>query len=827
MMTRGLVVNWIRHDLRDGLRRLARRPGFTLVAMGTLALGLSTSTAVFTYVNAYRQSVPGAAADNLFQMWFATEDAPWGPVSVPDFYDLRELDGAELSVTGVGSSFFLASVRHEQLAEVAEGEAVAGGFFSVLGIEMMLGRGISPEDDRPGATPVTVLSHDYWVSRYGADPDVTGRTILLNNEPYTIVGVVDPDFRGTSSASRPSFWLPLEQFLRVYRARSDTRVNREAGAVLPIVRLADGVSTIGAGDALRAFATGLDQEAPLVDRTRRFVLSPLTWISPAVREAEAATSEILVAAAGFLLLLACANVANLVLSSGARRHDELAVRGALGASRGRLFGQLLTESFLLSVPAGLAALALAGPMSGRLSSYFERPSVWGANVAREIVVDPQVMAFALLAAVVTGAASGLFPALRASARNPAEALGSRGVGAYKVAGTGRWLPDTRDLLVSVQVGICVVLLFVAALVLRTLESVRAIDPGFDTQQTLASYVSTSSMGVPVDERHRFYEELKRRFDELPWVEAATVAENAPLSGHPTARLAPQGGSEPISTTVARVWPGYFEVLQIEVARGRTFFPTDTVDATGVVVVNESLARRLSTDGDVVGQTIVYPGDDGEPDRSYEVVGVVRDASQETLLDAPGPVAYFSLPQQYSRPGNALLLSVRGDPSAAVDMMTRELRAVDTRLAIVNILTYRDVVRGALYTHTMNAELFTAIAVLGLLLSTAGVFAVLALAVAGRRREIGIRVAVGAGRMAVTQSVLGPIGRSVLVGLGVGLGGAFAATRLVESLLWGVAPADPLALGIGVGVLLTAVAGAVGVPLRRALEIDPVTSLRAD
>lgn len=814
-------------DLKDGLRRLTRRPGFTLVAVGTLALGLSASTAVFTYINAYARPFPGVAAEDLHQVWFATQEAPWGALSVPDFQDLAELGGAQFSVTGVGSSFFLASVRHEQLAEVAEGESVAGSFFSVLGIEMSVGRGFSPEDDRPGATPVTVISHDYWVSRYEADPEVSGRTILLNNEQYTIVGVAGREFLGSSAGSRPQFWIPLEQFLRVYRPGSATRLNRESEAVLPIVRPTAGASASGAEDAIQALAGALDREAPLADRTRRFVLEPATWIRPAARDAEASTARVMMAAAGFLLLLACANVASLVLSAGARRRPEMAIRGALGASRGRLVRQLLTESLLLSVPAGLAALALAGPASRRLSSYFARPSVWGENVARDIAVDPQVMLFALIAAVVTGAATGLVPALRASERSPAEALGTRGGVSSVGRGARSRLPGTRDLLVSAQIAICMVLLFVSALVLRTLDSARRIDPEFDTVQTVASYVSTSSMGTPVSERHEFFEELMRRFEALPWVEAATVAENAPLSGHPSARLLPQDGSEPVSATVARVWTGYFEVMGMELLRGRAFLPTDSVDAYGVVVVNESFARRLSSGGDVVGHTLVWPGTDEEPDQAFEVVGVVRDASQETLLDAPGPVAYFSLPQLYSRPGNALLLRVRGDPALAVDMMERELRAVDTRLAIVNILPYRDVVRGALYTQRMNAELFTVIALLGLLLSAAGVFAVLGLAVAGRRREIGIRVAVGADRVSIAKSVLGSISGSVLLGLGVGLAGAFGATRLVEGLLWGVAPADPVALGLGVVLLLIAVGLAAGVPLRGAMKIDPSTALRSE
>jgi len=820
-------VDGFRQDLRDGLRRLLRRPGFTLVGIGTLALGLSTSTAVFTYVNAYSRPLPGAHADGLHQVWLSTEDRPWGALSLPDFEDLLELDGDGISVTGVGASFFAASVRHQQLAEVAVGETVTGAFFSILGIEMSAGRGFAPDDDRPGAPPVAILSHDYWVSRYGADPDAIGRAIILNGEPYDIVGVASPEFRGTSSGSRPQFWIPLEQYVRVYLARSDARVDRESSTVLPIVRLDEGTSVASARDALAGLASGLDREVPLADRTRRFTLGPITWIGPETRDAESATTRILMAAAAFLLLLACANVANLVLSAGARRHAEIAIRGALGASRPRLVRQLLTESLLLSVPAGVVAMILAGPVSQRLSSYFASPSVWGTNVAREIEVDPQVLLFAIAAAVLTGAAAGLVPALRASERSPAEALGTRGTGASGRGMPRGWLPGTRDLLVSAQIAICVVLVFVAGLVLRTLDSARGVDPGFDTTATLASYVSTSSIGTPIEERHAFFEELIRHFELLSWVEGATIAENAPLSGHPVERIDPQDGTEPISATVARVWPGYFELLDIQLVRGRMFARTDTVGGTAVVVVNETLAARLAPDSDAIGRTLMAAAGLGEPDAPFEVVGVVRDSRLVTLLDAPGPVAYFSLPQQYSRPGNALVLKVRGDPWTATEMTERELRAVDTRLAIVNILPYRDVVSGALYAQRMNAELFTAIGALGLLLSAAGVFAVLALAISGRRREIGIRMAVGADGVSIARAVLGPVGGSVLLGLGVGLVGALAATRVVESLLWGVEPTDPIALGLGLLTLLFAVAGASWVPLRRALRVDPVQSLRSE
>jgi predicted permease len=382
-------------------------------------------------------------------------------------------------------------------------------------------------------------------------------------------------------------------------------------------------------------------------------------------------------------------------------------------------------------------------------------------------------------------------------------------------------------LVATQVGFSVVLLLVSGLVLRTLESARDIDPGFNTETTLASYVSTSSMGTPVEEREVFFRELALRFESMPWVEAATVAEQAPLSPHPRTELRPDGSNELVQTTVARVLPGFFEAMEMEILRGRSFTLTDTVDAAGVVIVNETLAERMVGTGNPLGRQLWWPGDGDRPDRGFEVVGVTKNARQLNVLDEPGPVAYFSFPQHYYPPGNAFLVKVAGPPLQAVQRMEEELRAVDPRIAIVNILPYSQVVDGYLYPQRMNAELFSVIAFLGLVLSAAGVFGVTSLAVARRRKEIGIRLAVGADRRAIGSLVVKRVMMAVGAGLAVGLAGAFMAKTLVESLLWGVEPTDPMALGAGVIILLSAIGIAVATPVMRALRIDPVGTLQAE
>ena len=407
------ALYWLRQDLRDGARHLVRRPGFALLAVGTLALGLATGTAVFTYVNAYQQPFPGADSRNLFQLFQGSEDAPFGPLSYPDYLDLSDAGQGLYEVAASRQPLFAASVRHETLTEVVFGQGVTGNFFPMVSVAMSLGRGLSPEDDLSSAPPTVIISHRYWGRRYGMDRGVLGRTILLNNRPHTIVGVAGPGFLGSTSAFRPDIWLPFSQFKRVYWARSDTEVNREAGSVVPYLRLADGVETDRVREALNVLGGRLDLEAPFADRTRRFQLEPATWIHPSVRRSELQTTRIMLIAATFLLLLACANVANLVLSAGTKRTQEMALRSAVGASRGRLVRQLLAENLLLSLVAGGLALVLAGPAANRLSSYFARPSVWGANVPREISIDLRVLAFGFLVAVVVGILTGILPALKA------------------------------------------------------------------------------------------------------------------------------------------------------------------------------------------------------------------------------------------------------------------------------------------------------------------------------------------------------------------------------------------------------------------------------
>jgi predicted permease len=385
----------------------------------------------------------------------------------------------------------------------------------------------------------------------------------------------------------------------------------------------------------------------------------------------------------------------------------------------------------------------------------------------------------------------------------------------------------RSLLVSVQVALAVILLVVSGLTLRTLESAASLDPGFDVHHTVASFMSTSSSGVSVEERATFYRQLTQRFEEKVWVRSATVAAQAPLSPHPTQELRVEGRDEPGLVVTARVAPGFFETMGMNLAEGRAFSLGDTLTARDVVVVNRAMAQRLFGEGTILGRQVWLPGGEEQEDRGFEVVGVVEDAKIQDFLADPEPVVYFSYPQHYWTPGNALLLSTHIDPRQAVPLLEAELRAVDPTLALVNALPYSEVARGFRYTQRMNAELFTLVATMGLVLAAAGLFAVLSLAVGRRIREIGIRLSLGANSTRIVGLVAQEVAGAVSLGVLVGLASSFVVGRMMQSMLFGVGPADPIAVTGGALVLLGVAALAGFLPTRRALVVDPARTLREE
>ena len=828
------MFEWM-HDLRASIVTLCRRPTYPIVAVTILALGLGASVAVFTYINGFYQPFPGVDADGLVRVFGVENDDAYQDIPYLDFLDYAAAPRAFEGLAAV-QPYYAASVRLETMTEVAFLEAVSGEYFSVLGLETEIGRGLTPKDDRPGADPVAVISHEWWQRSFAGDGSALGRTIYLNYRPFTVVGVAAPEYMGSTSDFRPDVWIPIAPFKDRYTRWAALSEDREVPLVRVYARLRDGHRPEQGLAELRATASGLDELHPRQDGSRRLNLDASTWIDPRSRLAEWPTVRLMTAAAGGLLLLVCANVANLLLSMASRRQRERAVRAALGASPGRLVRQVMMENIVLAGLAGGVALVLAGPSSMRLGAYFARPSVWGANVAREAAVDLRVVLFALVAAVLTGALAGLLPAVRAWRRDwvsmlrtdagisvdgPSRVWGWR----FPVSSPSRRRLGSRDLLVSAQVALSVVLLVVAGLVLRTLVTAGHLDPGFSYDHLVVTHVSTSSTDMEPGDRDRFFRELAARLAEEPWARSASVADYPLLSPHASAELVPDGQSDPVSLVYSKVIPGFFEALEIELRQGRGFLESDAAGSHDVAVVNETLARRFFAGEDPVGRRLEWPGADDGADRVFEIVGVVRDTKTEDFFAETPPTVYFSYPQHPYPTGSALMVSTIGDPQASVPRLHRWLRDFEPHLAIVNVVTYEDVVRGFLYTHRMNAEMFSLLAFLGLALSAVGIWSVVSLAVSRRTREIAVRVAVGAERGDIIRLILSRALGSVTLGLALGLVVAFALAGLMRGLLYGVEPTDPFTLAAGAGVLLLTALSAAYLPARRAATVDPKVFLR--
>ena len=817
-------------DLRAALRGLLRRPLYSAVAVAILALGLSAGVGVFTYFNGFHQPFPGVDADRLVQLFDATDEDPFGNPSYLDYVDYAE--GATQAFEGVAAiqAGYAASIRHDASTEVVFLEAVSGSYFPLAKVEMSAGRALAVEDVVPGAEAVAVISYAWWQRQWNGSPDVIGSVVHFNFLPYTVVGVASPRFRGSIASYRPDAWLPFEPFKARYTNWARASERRDLPLMRVHARLREGIDRDQATEELRRLSAGLDEVYPReAVEPRRPTLAPATWIDPRARVAESGTVRMMMAAAVGLLLLVCANVGNLLLAVAMGRRREMALRAAMGASRGRILRQVLTESVLLSGVAGLVALAVAGPAAMRLGSYFARPSVWGANVAREMTLDSRVVWFALAASLVTSVLAGLLPALAAGRRNIVDTLKTGdGDGEGHPLKIGGWrVPGARDLMVSAQVCLSLVLLVVAGLTMRTLANVGELDPGFDHETMIASYVSTSSTGVTVEERDLWFRNLAERLSEEPWIRSATISTQAPLSPHPSAAFRLEGSEGEVEVVFSAVIPGFFQTLGMDVLRGRDFATSDTLGAPGVAMVNEVLVERFFPGSDGVGRQIWRPSADGTDDQAYEIVGVVSDARVRDFLAEPEPVVYFANPQQGYASGSALTIASTIEPAAAVPRLYQWLRDFESHIAIVNVLPYSEVVRGFTYAQRMNAQMFTVLALMGLVLAVVGIFSVMSLAVGQRTREIGVRMAIGAHRVDIGRLIVRRVIASVALGLAGGLTASLALAGLVRSLLYGVGATDPVNIALAALVFVAAALSAAAIPAHRAASVDPMRSLRAE
>ena len=811
------VIETLAKDLRYALRRLAASPGFTFVAVLSLTLGIGANTAIFSLVStALLRPLPVARPGELVSLTNSAGDRPFPTFSYPNYRDLRDR-GGEVFDGLYAYRFAPLSVSHDGASERMWGYLVTGNYFEVLGVEAALGRALTPEDDRTaGAHPVAVLSHESWRRRFGADPGVVGRTLVVNGRGYTVVGVLPQGFAGTEIIAAPELWFPVSMQAEIEVGNSWLD-KRGVENLFVQGRLRPGVSEGRARAVLDALSAQLAREFVEVNEGKRVALAPPGFMGGSMRGAVLGFTSLLMAVVGFVLLLACVNLANLLLARAAERRQEIAVRLALGAGRLRLVGQLMVESMLLAVVSGAL---------GTLVAYWLVRAAVGLKppvdvpLAFDLRLDYRVLAFTCALSLATGVLFGLLPAWQATKVDLLPAL--KGETASGALGRSRW----KGGLIALQVALSLVLLVGGGLMLRALGRAQSLDLGFEPKQAVEVSFDLRLQGYDAARGREFQKRLLERVRQLPGVGAAGLVDLAPVDLHFSRDSVFVEGQTPGRAAsapramVSRAGPGYFQAMGTRLVRGRDFTERDDEKSTPVAVVNETFARRFWPGEDPVGRRFRQGGPASPP---LEVVGVVEDGKYAGLNEPAQAYAVRPLAQAYTGM-NTLILRTDRDPRALVAAVLGEVRQLDPHLpAGGKPLEAR--LAMPLLPVRVAAALFGSFGLLALALAAVGIYGVMSYAVSRRAREIGIRMALGARASDVLRLTVRQGMAPVVVGVAVGLAAALGLTRLAGSLLFGVSASDPLTYA-GVVALLTAVAlAACYVPARRASKVDPLVALR--
>jgi putative ABC transport system permease protein len=820
----------LRQDFKYALRRVLKRPGFTAVAVITLALGIGANTAIFSVVNAILlRPLPFDHPERLLLVWQTNPGImETAPTSFPNYQDWRERNQVFEELAAWASyTTTKFNLTGGDLPEQVQYALCSSNLFPTLGVKPALGRTFTAQEEEQGGERVVMISHGLWQRRFGADPNFVGKSVTLDGNTYTVVGVLPSDFRFVSFPKEADVWVPLGLDPSQHR-----RYVRSILFLSVIGRLKPGVSPEQAQSNMASVARALADEYPENRNLGAKVVSLEKQVVGEIRPA----LQVLTAAVGFVLLIACANVANLLLSRAVSRQREMAVRAALGASRRRLIQQLLAESLLLSILGGMAGLLLAfwGIRSLALIPY-NNPSLFVpfSVTGDQVGLDPRVLGFTVLVSLLTGPIFGLVPALQASKVDQYHTIKEGGA---KGGGSAR-LRNLRGLLVVVEVALSVVLLVGAGLMIKSFLRLQQVDPGFDPENVLSFDIGLPRTKYPqAQQMASFYERLLEKVEALPGVKSVGAVTALPLSNNDEltdffveGKPAPQAGQKPLLHH-RKVSPNYFRTLDVSVLKGRELTTHDREGSPPVVVINEAMARKYWPGEDPVGRrlalsTEAYKGGKFDLNGAWrEVVGVVADVRHAGLGEQPEPEAYVPYLQSPNR-DMTLLLRTSSDPMQLAGAVRRATYDIDKDQPVANVRTMSQLLATSLARPRFNFLLLTIFAAVALVLAAVGVYGVISYSVTQRTQEFGIRMALGAQVGDILRLVFREGMTLALVGILLGLAGAFALTRYVASLLYGLSATDPLTFACVSGVLALVALLACYFPARRAIRIDPINALR--
>jgi putative ABC transport system permease protein len=792
-------------DLRYGMRMLGKRPGFTFIAVLALALGIGANTAIFSVVNAVLlRPLPFDDSDQLALVWEKrmTLGRVRNPVSPPDFYDWRAQNTVFEDMAAIQSRGY--TLGGGDAPDLIDGAAVTPSLFQVLRSRALHGRVFDADEDQPGKDMVAIISHGLWQRRFAADPRIINSPVTINEGQMTIVGVMPPDFSFPNNDTE--LWTPLaldpeqannrglHSLLVVARLKPDTTLEQAQADMERIAGELEKLHQVNTGHGVNVFS--LYEEVVSTAR-------PMLWI--------------LLGAVAFVLLIACANVANLLLARAASRQKEIAIRTALGAGRGRIIRQLLTESVMLALLGGTLGVLLA---------------LWGLDLLldispgaiprfKEIGVDTQALLFTLAVSVGTGISFGLVPAIGASRPDLNETLKEGGR-----SSSGARRNRTRATFVIAQVAICLMLLIAAGLMARSFITLLSISPGFNPDGVLTMKVALSSKYREPKLAAAYYQQALEKIGAIPGVQSAGAALGLPLTGSPGSRYfaiegrPPQPAGQGYNANLNAATPGYFKALGIPLLRGRDFSESDLSGAPEVAIINEEMARQFWPDEDALGKRILLGGST----TPYTIIGIVGDVKQSGLEVKPRQEMFFPYYQQGYR-NATFAIRTTADPEQMTIAVRGAIQELDRDQPLFLVRTMDEVISESVSSRRFSMMLFIIFAVTALLLAVVGLYGVMSYMVAQRTHEIGIRMALGASSKDVLGMIVGNAMRLALVGIVIGLGAAFALTRLMENMLYEVKATDPLTFVV-ISILLALVAAAASyMPARRATRIDPMDALR--